>query len=160
MRRCTLVTFILVCCFAGLAVAGEPGIDAREVLQVNGYDGIWSMDCSRIPTDQVPRINWFVPDHGPVQQWVDIGRGYYLEGIVSGASVTPDGRFKLSVNSLRGSSWTRTTIRIDDKTIRIWEASTRWQGHTSITAKNGQILRDGMRSPPIEKCDELAALTS
>lgn len=154
-----LIILNLVCCFGGLAYAGDLAIDAREALRTNGYDGIWSMDCSRTPTNNVPRINWVVPDHGRVQQWVDIGRGYYLEGIVNAASVTSDGHFTLSVKSLSGWSWVRTTIRVGNK-IRIMDLTNTWRNRSVVDMKNGHDLRTNLETPPIEKCEEPGALMS
>lgn len=160
MLRSGLVALALACYVGGPAHAGSPGLDAREVLRTNEYDGVWSMDCSRTPTNNVPRINWVVPDHGPVQQWVDIGRGYYLEGVVDAASVTSDGRFTLSVKSLSGGSWVRTTTRLSSNAIRILDLTSTWRNRSTIAMKNGHDLRTDQETPPIEKCDEPGALTS
>lgn len=159
MLRPIFTVLSLVCCFGQLAYAADSTIVAREVLQTNGYDGIWSMDCIRSPSEKTPRINWVVPEHGPVQQWVDVGRGYYLEGIVAAASVTPDGRFTLSVKSLSGLSWVRTTIRVGEK-IRLMEVTETWRGRSIVSIKNGHDLRTGQETPTVEKCEDPAALTS
>ncbi len=100
-----------------------------------------------------------MPEHGPVQQWVDVGHGYYLEGIVAAASVTPDGHFTLSVHSRSGLSWVRTTIRVGDK-IRLMDVTNTWHGRSFVDIKNGHDLRTDQETPLVEKCEEPAALTS
>ncbi len=160
MLRAVLAIFCLLCCFGPPAQAGDPATEAREVVRTHGYDGIWSMDCLRSPSERIPRINWVVPDHGPVQQWVDVGHGYYLEGIVAGASVTPDDRrFTVSVRSLSGGSWVRTTMRVGEK-IRLMELTDTWRGRSAISIKNGHDLRTDQETPTVERCGEHGALTS